>query len=44
MLANALQIAGVMLISIGFGLWIPALGVAVLGVGCVLFGIALERR
>jgi hypothetical protein len=44
MVANALQVGGVLLISVGFGMWIPAIGVAVLGVGCVLFGLALERK
>lgn len=44
MLATSLQIAGVSLVAIGLGLfWLPA-GVIAAGVGCVLFGLALERK
>ena len=44
MLATALQIAGVSFIAIGLGIFFPPLGVIAAGVGCVLFGLALERK
>jgi hypothetical protein len=44
MIANALQIGGIVAVAIGAGLiFIPA-GVIVAGVGAVLFGLALERE
>lgn len=39
----ALQVAGLLLIGVGGFLLAPWLGVLLLGVGCVVFGIALER-
>lgn len=42
-MATLLQIAGIVVISLGLGLiWLP-LGVISLGIGGVLFGLALER-
>jgi hypothetical protein len=43
MVATILQIAGIGVIALGAGLWLPPLGVAVAGIGILLFGIALER-
>lgn len=43
MVATLLQIAGVGVIALGAGLWLPPLGVVLAGCGMVLFGLALER-
>jgi hypothetical protein len=44
MLANILQVFGLVAVAVGAGLvYIPA-GVMVAGVGSVLFGLALERE
>lgn len=42
-MAVALQVVGVIALSIAGGFVHPALGIAVAGIGCLLFGIALER-
>lgn len=44
MLATTLQIAGVALIAVGLGILFLPLGVIAAGAGCVLFGLALERK
>lgn len=44
MLATVLQAVGVAVVSVGVGLWFAPAGVVVAGVGCVLFGLALERK
>jgi hypothetical protein len=43
MVATILQIVGVTAVAVGAGLVYLPLGVIVAGVGCVLFGIAIER-
>jgi hypothetical protein len=43
MTATVLQAVGIAAIAVGFGLWLPFLGVIVAGVGLVLFGLAMER-
>lgn len=43
-LVIALQVAGALLISLGIALIYPPIGISVLGVFAVLFGLALERR
>ena len=43
MYPTMLQILGTVLISLGFGLIWPPIGVICLGVGAVLFGLAWER-
>jgi hypothetical protein len=43
MVATILQIAGIGLVALGAGLWLPPLGVVVAGIGVLLFGLALER-
>ena len=44
MIATALQVAGVLAIAVGLGLLVaPALGLIALGVGAMIFGIAIER-
>ena len=42
-IASVLQVAGVGFLSLGAGLFHLALGLMTAGVGCVLFGLALER-
>ena len=43
MVATILQITGIAIVAVGAGLaWLPA-GFIVAGLGCVLFGLALER-
>lgn len=44
MLASILQVAGVALVALGAGLIYPPLGIILVGVGALVFGIALERR
>jgi hypothetical protein len=41
--AGVVQVAGIVCIAIGLGLFVPALGVTMLGVGALAFGLALER-
>jgi hypothetical protein len=44
MLANVLQVTGLLAIAVGVGwIFLPA-GVVALGVGALLFGLALERE
>lgn len=44
MLANTLQIGGLIAVAVGAGLiFIPA-GIILAGVGAILFGLALERE
>lgn len=43
MLATIFQATGIALIAFGVGLFYPPAGVVVLGIGVVLFGIAMER-
>jgi hypothetical protein len=43
MLATIIQASGIAVFALGIGLWFPPAGVAVLGAGVVLFGIAMER-
>lgn len=44
MLANVLQIGGIVAVAVGAGLvFIPA-GIILAGVGAILFGLALERE
>jgi hypothetical protein len=44
MLATVLQAAGLAVVAIGVGLWFVPAGIIVAGVGCLLFGLALERK
>jgi hypothetical protein len=44
MKATILQASGIALVSIGVGLWFFPAGVIVAGLGCVLFGLAMERK
>jgi hypothetical protein len=43
MLANVLQVGGIVAVAVGAGLIFAPAGVIVAGVGAVLFGLALER-
>jgi hypothetical protein len=43
MVANVLQIGGIVAIAVGAGLVFVPAGLIVAGVGAVLFGLALER-
>lgn len=43
MIATLFQIIGIVTVAIGFGLMYPPVGVIVLGLGVLLFGLALER-
>lgn len=43
MFATILQASGIAVVALGVGLWFPPAGIVVLGVGAVLFGIAMER-
>jgi hypothetical protein len=43
MIATILQATGVITIAIGAGLLFPPAGVILLGLGCLAFGIAMER-
>ena len=43
MVATILQVVGVTAIAVGAGLFYLPLGVVLAGVGCVLFGVAMER-
>jgi hypothetical protein len=43
MLATILQAVGVAVVALGIGLIFPPAGVVALGVGAVLFGMAIER-
>lgn len=42
-MATVLQAVGVALVALGIGLWFPPAGIAVLGAGAILFGLAMER-
>jgi hypothetical protein len=42
-LASILQAVGLVTISIGLGLFIPALGIIAFGASVLVFGIAMER-
>jgi len=44
MIATALQVAGILILAVGFGMMAPAAGVVVAGLGVLAFGLALERR
>jgi hypothetical protein len=44
MLATVLQAAGLAVVAIGVGLWFVPAGIIVAGIGCLLFGLALERK
>jgi hypothetical protein len=44
MLANVLQVAGLLAIAAGVAWIFPPAGVVALGVGALLFGLALERE
>lgn len=44
MLANVLQIGGIVAVAIGAGLIFAPAGLIVAGVGAVVFGLALERE
>lgn len=44
MTATLVQVAGILLLAVGAGMMMPALGVIVAGVGVTAFGLALERR
>jgi hypothetical protein len=43
MTATILQAVGILTISLGAGLMYPPAGVALLGVGILVFGLAIER-
>jgi len=43
MLANILQVTGLIAIAVGAGLIFVPAGVVVAGLGAVLYGLALER-
>jgi hypothetical protein len=43
MIATILQALGVITIAVGAGLLFPPAGVILLGLGCLAFGIAMER-
>lgn len=43
MTATILQVVGIFTISLGAGLIYPPVGVLLLGVGVLVFGIAIER-
>ena len=44
MVANVLQIGGLIAVAVGAGLVFVPAGLIVAGVGAVLFGLALERE
>lgn len=44
MIATILQGVGAAVVSVGLGLWLPALGIITAGVFLILFGVALERK
>lgn len=44
MLANVLQIGGIVAIAVGAGLIFAPAGIILAGAGAVLFGLALERE
>jgi len=43
LIATIFQAVGVAVISVGLGLFFLPAGVVAAGVGCLLFGLALER-
>jgi hypothetical protein len=43
MTATILQAVGILTVSVGAGLIYPPLGVVLLGLGLLVFGIAIER-
>lgn len=43
MVATILQVVGVTAIAVGAGLFYLPLGIVLAGVGCILFGVAMER-
>lgn len=43
MIATLFQIVGIVTVAIGCGLVYPPAGVIILGIGVLLFGLALER-
>jgi hypothetical protein len=43
MLANIIQVAGAVVVSLGVGLIFPPAGVIVAGVLAIVFGISLEK-
>ncbi len=44
MVANALQVGGLIAVAVGAGLVFVPAGLIVAGIGAVLFGLALERE
>ena len=44
MVANVLQVGGLIAVAVGAGLVFVPAGLIVAGVGAVLFGLALERE
>lgn len=44
MLGVILQVAGAVTISVGLGMWMLPVGIAVAGIFTLLFGIALESK
>lgn len=44
MVANVLQIGGLIAVAVGAGLVFVPAGLIVAGIGAVLFGLALERE
>jgi hypothetical protein len=43
-LADALQVVGLLILAASFAIWSLVAGGITLGVGCLLFGVAMERR
>lgn len=43
MLANTLQISGIVAVAVGAGLIFVPAGIILAGVGAIVFGLALER-
>lgn len=43
MIANILQVAGAVTVSLGIGILFPPAGIIALGISAILIGISLER-